>query len=342
MKTLFYKAGGIVQQFFPFDFLVKVTGQSFVSAFYHAVSNEPAPHLKHICKVRSTVQFEKDLDFLLQHYQALDITEVIHHLHSGEAITKNSFLLSFDDGLREFHDVAAPILQRKGVPAVCFLNSAFIDNHDMFYRHKASLIVDKLQQTVSNTQTAELTNWFSHRNIAVEQQQQYVLSITYAQKLELDELATMIGINVKDYAKDQQPYLTSEQINRLISQGFAFGAHSIDHPLYADLPAKSQIHQTVQSINTVSKNFNLDYKVFSFPFTDTGVSKAFFTAVFGSNYPLVDVCFGSAGLKNDECNNTIQRIPVEKDNFTLQEVLFGEYLSYMVKALCNKNTIKRA
>ena len=36
--------------------------------------------------------------------------------------------LTFDDGFRELHDVVAPILLRKGIPATFFVNSAFIDN----------------------------------------------------------------------------------------------------------------------------------------------------------------------------------------------------------------------
>jgi peptidoglycan/xylan/chitin deacetylase (PgdA/CDA1 family) len=137
--------------------------------------------------------------------------------------------------------------------------------------------------------------------------------------------------------QQNRPYLESRQINELIEQGFHFGAHSIDHPLYADIDEQEQLRQAKQSIEEITASFNLDYRLFAFPFSDYGVSKRFFEQLSDS----VDLTFGTSGLKHDSCMFNKQRIPVESRNYTAQEIIYGEYLYYICKMLLHKNRIKR-
>src|SRR5690606_39560979 len=97
-------------------------------------------------------------------------------------------------------------------------------------------------------------------------------------------------------------------INELIAQGFTFGAHSLNHPLYEELSLDEQIHQTLASIEDIKNRFQLDYTVFSFPFTDFKVNKKFFSAI--KNH--VDLTFGSAGIKDDEIAFNLQRLRSEE------------------------------
>jgi hypothetical protein len=55
-------------------------------------------------------------------------------------------VLTFDDGLVECHRFVAPLLKRKGIPAVFFLNNRFIDNLDLFYRYKVSLLIHRIRE----------------------------------------------------------------------------------------------------------------------------------------------------------------------------------------------------
>src|SRR5687768_8144112 len=118
--------------------MTALTNHNFILPFYHIVSNEECPHIKNLYRVKTTAQFESDLDFLLQHYTAISINE-LNHVVEGKFKNKKIFFLSFDDGLREVHDVIAPILLRKGLPATFFLNADFIDNRALMFRYKVSL-----------------------------------------------------------------------------------------------------------------------------------------------------------------------------------------------------------
>ncbi len=322
--------------------LIKATGQNIILPFYHAVSDDEVIHIRHLYNVKSSKTFESDLDFFLKYYKPIDYYQLVDSINNNKKINENSFLLSFDDGLSEFYNVIAPILKRKGIPAICFLNSAFIDNKDLFFRYKASVLIHKLQSTVvSSSLEKEIISWFKQLNLTYDNNYRSLLSINYLKRNYLDDLASLIGFDFNEYMQKYKPYLSTEQINSLIKQQFLFGAHSIDHPQYSDLNENQQLLQTESSINEVITKFNLNYKIFSFPFTDFSVQKSFFDNIFEKNNSIADLTFGCAGLKHDSCIRNIQRIPIEIDNFSAQEIVYGEYLYYIVKAFINKNTIKR-
>lgn len=229
-------------------------------------------------------------------------------------------------------------MKRKGIPSLNFLNADFVDNKDLFYRYKVSVLIEKLQTTAfSEDIQKEIKHWFLDQGITLDNDYKGLLKITYQQKDILDNLAQVISLDFKDYLKKEEPYLTSGQINELIKQGFHFGAHSIDHPPYHTIPLEEQLRQTKESIHMIASNYQLTYNTFSFPFTDFNVSKTFFNEI-KSN---VGLTFGCAGLKNDCVNFNKQRKPFEIDGFNGEEILRGEYLYYIFKSLLNKNTIHR-
>lgn len=303
--------------------MIRMTGKRTIFPFYHLVSDDDVLHVKHLYKVRTTKEFTADLDFLLKYYKPLSITDYLDSLKNERPLPGNNFILSFDDGLREFHDVAAPILLRKGIPALCFLNSAFIDNKDLFYRYKASVLVEGLKRC----------------NEVVNKKQ--ILKLNYRNKRVIDILAPPQEVNFSEYLRDQRPYLDSAQINSLIQQGFSFGSHSIDHPEYRFLAEEEQIRQTKESLDLIRNQFGIKEKLFCFPFTDQGVKRSFFDKVFDPVNPIADLTFGGAGMKNDTISGNIQRIPFEGTSLTGNQILKTEYLYYMIKSIFGKNTIKR-
>ena len=102
----------------------------------------------------------------------------------GQGSRRKQMVLSFDDGLVECHQVIAPLLMTKGVPATFFLNNHFIDNRDLFFRYKASLIID---QVISECKTREKAAEY----LAIPEQQvpEAIRMIKFGQQVLLDELA---------------------------------------------------------------------------------------------------------------------------------------------------------
>jgi peptidoglycan/xylan/chitin deacetylase (PgdA/CDA1 family) len=321
------------------QFLLNITGQRLIFPFYHVVSDCNIPHISHLYTIKRIENFIRDLDFLLKYYSPIDFNDFQELVLNKREPTKPSFLLTVDDGLKEFHDVIAPILLHKGIPAVCFLNSGFIDNKNLFFRYKESLLVDTFTQNPNLKASPRVIDWFSAYSIKPPEMLKFILSISYDQKAILDEIALLINCDFNEYLYHNSPYLTSSQVRSLINSGFCFGAHSIDHPEYQFINFEEQIRQTTHSIEEVRSLFNLDYKTFSFPFTDFNVSKQFFNKIHED--AIADITFGCAGQKKEISSTHFQRVSFEMNNLSAREIHNAELMYFIIRALFGKNTISR-
>lgn len=318
----------------PLPFLRFIAGQRIVMPVYHLVSDVPVPHISPLYPIKNTRDFTQDLDFLLRNYTPIDLPQLIAATNGEVQLPRNAFFLSFDDGLSQFHDIIAPILARKGVPATCFLNSSFIDNRDLFFRYKAALAANAIGNSPHLLRDTAVQHWFAAHSIT------NLLHIRYSNRHLLDSLLPLLGIDTKTYLAKAQPYLTSEQVSTLIKQGFHFGAHSCDHPEYADINVAEQVRQTVDSLQHIAHSFELPYRAFAFPFTDFGADDAVFQAMHGKNAH-TDISFGCAGMKRDSWPQHFQRIPVEKEGLSAEKTIHSEYLYYLLKAPFGRNVTRR-
>jgi len=290
------------------------SGKSFpvLLPFYHLVSDEELPWRSNY-NYPTIAQFEADLDFLLQHYKAVELAD----LKQGNNFSK-CFHLSFDDGLKECYDVVAPILRRKGVPATFFINPSFIDNKDLFHRYKASEIIANLKA----------------KNINISLQR------TYGDLASLDEMAEEIGLNWGEWLAENKPYMTMNQVESLQKDGFTVGSHSMDHPEFELLDEESQLEEIKESMAWVVQHLNPAIKAFAFPFTDVAVSDAVFEACHRAQ--IFDLSFGTAGLKKEQIAFHFQRLAMEdRIDIPAKKRLKEVYLGYRMKQLLGKHYARR-
>ena len=329
---------GAIAPFFSLQNLIQRSGHRLLLPFYHSVQgDQPLHHIRHLYRPRSKQKFEQDLDFILRHFQPISLASLVEHVQQSKPFEQNSFFLSFDDGLKEVYEIAAPILERKGVTATVFLNSAFVDNKDLFFRYKASLLIEQFRSKGLDSSQKLLLNTIG---ISESNFPQKILEIEYVHRNQLDKIAEILNVEFDNFLKSETPYLTSAQITNLAERGFTFGGHSIDHPFYKDISVDEQIRQSQESIQLARQLSESNISAFSIPFSDEGVSKTFFET--GKKEKWLDISFGISGLKKDEVPYHLHRFPIEKSTWSAQKQIQTEYLYHFVKALFGKNRISRS
>ncbi|UKB78661.1 polysaccharide deacetylase family protein [Chryseobacterium sp. MEBOG07] len=311
---------------FPLDYCLPL---------YHSVSDKELPHIKHVIRYKTTKQFEDDLDHMAKNFQFVDWQEFKGFMSGNFKPKKKIALLTFDDGFREFYDIAAPILERKGIYACNFVNPAFIDNKDMMFRCKASLLADAAER--KKTIDPEIYFVLSLKNLDRRFLQKKILAINYQEKDTLDWLAEKLEVDFKVYSKEYKPYLSTEELKELTRKGFGISSHSWDHPKYGDLSLKEQMETTDKTFAYLKENGFL-YESFAFPFTDFEVQKDFFDELFKNEE--IYCSFGCAGIKLDSVSRNFQRIPMEMGE-SGKQILKKEIAYFRLKKLINKNTIIR-
>lgn len=322
-KIIFYLLGGLASNIIPLKWLINLSGIHYILPFYHTLADVAPPHIKHLYPVRSRQRFSEDLEFFLKHFEPATPEQWIEKFRSDGTPKKPYFLVSFDDGFASFKSEAFPILKKYCLTAICFINTSFLDNREIFYRCKASYLKERLiqlrKQNLNKIHIKELDN------------------IDYSHRHELERFITEDQIDITAYFSKEKIYLSTEDVIELKNQGIYFGGHSKDHPLYRNLSLKEQLKQTLESVEEVASITGSNLKLFAFPFTDDGVNLLFFEQISS----VVDLSFGTAGLKIDDVKFNFQRIPMEVGNYSAAAIVYGEYFYFLVKKLLGRHTIRR-
>jgi hypothetical protein len=188
-----------------------VTGITPLVPYYHTVSDERLAHICHLHPYKNKRQFLSDLDFLCRRYQPVSLGDLLDFVKRGKKLKKGSFIITFDDGYSQVYSVVAPLLFQKGIPAIYFLASDFIDNKNLGFRNKASLIVDRLLRDREDP-PAHLPAGLAGLNVPADQWPARILAVKYREASVLDEIALSVGIDFQEYLSTEQPYLTSAQV----------------------------------------------------------------------------------------------------------------------------------
>tara|TARA_R110001583_G_scaffold47774_2_gene149622 strand:+ start:1859 stop:2884 length:1026 start_codon:yes stop_codon:yes gene_type:complete len=337
-KELIFKFR-ICYSFLPTKLLLKMAGKKVILPFYHTAIGGEINFVNHLYNAKSEREFEQDLDYLLKYFKPINIKTLVK-IKSGEIKNPDPcFFLSFDDGLSKFYLFIAPLLLKYNVPATVFLNSDFVNNQALFYRYKVNLLIDKvLKIELTEKLQNEISKVIKTTKINKYDFIKWLKNCTHFNNFELDKIAILLKVSFKDFLVKEKPYLSSQQIKELITKGFTFGAHSCSHPRYDLIDFENQLCETKDSIHFVTKTFNLEQKLFSFPFSDVGVSKLFFKEMEKNNI----YSFGTSGLKDENLDFHLQRIPMEySSKYSAKTIIKGELFYYILKRFINRNKIKR-
>ena len=332
-KDLFLKTADLL----PLSFLKKKSVANTLLPYHHTVSNNFLPHIGHLYPYKNEAQFEKDILYLKKNFKSIHPDELLVFIERNESLPKNKFLLSFDDGFKEIHDVVAPILIKHSLPAIFFINPAFIDNKEMFYRNKLSLLMEGVSKNKNDLNLInDIASLLEINDAGVNEVLQQLKNIRKETEL-LNTLANRLNFSFTDYLKDKQPYLNLLQLHNLKEQGFTIAAHSWGHPYYSQLSLEMQLQETNSSCDFVQNNNLCDKRYFSFPHTDEGLSQSLFTELIKNN----DLLFGIQNQKLELNNKMLHRFNAERPNLSLEKQVKGILLYSWATEKLGKNKIIR-
>lgn len=335
LKSIYYKSSSAL----PLALLKKFSPPTCLFPYHHIVSDEEVLHIKYLYGYKNVSQFTKDLEILLKNFRPISADDLIKNIHTKNKLPRNTFLLTFDDGFREVHDVIAPLLEAKGIPAIFFINPAFINNKKLFYRSKASLLIHELVKNKNNNPLlSDVASVLHTSDQSVDELIVLIKKFKSTDEEIMDALALEFSLSFDDYLKEQRPFLTAEQLTSLSARGFTIGAHSWDHPYYDQLSLGDQIEQTLSSCSYVHEKIHPTYTTFSFPYYDTNLSQQLLNAL---NKEDIDLLFGIQNQKDELHNNVVHRFNAERPDVSFNSQLKGLLLYLAIQNKTGRLKVKR-
>jgi peptidoglycan/xylan/chitin deacetylase (PgdA/CDA1 family) len=197
---------------------------------FHHISATESPFTTGMSVSITPRKFEEALRFLTRYYSPVSLQDVLTNA-DGRGLPRRAVLVTFDDAYASVAELAAPLCRQFGVPAVFFVNAAFLDNQ--------RLAPDNLVCYVANAMGMETIRAAAGavRGVGTFQLQSlselfncFFPAISLAEReVFLDALRQFAGINEGRLAKETGLYLTSKQLGEMASFDFEIGNHTYTH-----------------------------------------------------------------------------------------------------------------
>jgi peptidoglycan/xylan/chitin deacetylase (PgdA/CDA1 family) len=88
-------------------------------------------------------QLERQLAFIKRWFHPVGIDDLFSFVHADKPLPRNPILITFDDGYRDNHDVALPILSRHGVPATFFVATDYVQRRRLFWWDRVAWTINR-------------------------------------------------------------------------------------------------------------------------------------------------------------------------------------------------------
>jgi peptidoglycan/xylan/chitin deacetylase (PgdA/CDA1 family) len=230
---------------------------------YHGVAKETSIFTDGTDLRHDPGEFERHLDYLLQHYKPVSLRELVAGLENDRP-PQRAVVITIDDGFADSIRQAVPILFRRRIPTTIFPVTSVIGNVDLMWQHKLAwllangyeaLIHDALKgEAFPTPDDGESLVHFTRRSFRAE-----LPGI-------LECVLRRTGHTGRELASAMRPYLEPEEIAQADPEFVEFGNHTHTHPILSSLTAEQQRGEIVSARDIIASLTGRPPLALAYPF----------------------------------------------------------------------------
>jgi len=207
--------------------------------------------------------FEAQMRVVAENFAPLPLTEAVGRLAAGE-LPSRAACVTFDDGYRDNVEVALPILQRQGVPATFFVATGFLDGgcmwNDKIIEALRSMPGPMLDLQAWGLPVFEIGDTQSRRRAI----QQILPALKYRPSAEREARAEHLKMATGASAASSL-MMGEADIRALRAAGMEIGAHSVTHPILANVEVGQARREIVESGQRLGEILREPVRLFAYP-----------------------------------------------------------------------------
>lgn len=193
---------------------------------YHRVLERPDPYRRGDPTV---AEFDWQMTLLAREFTVLPLADAVARLATG-TLPARAACVTFDDGYRDNLTLAAPVLQRHGVPATFFVATDYLDGGAMWNDCLIEAVAGAPEGTLDladlDLPRFELTDTASRRACL----NTLLPAVKHLEPARRADVVALVGERCRLSAPPQW-MLTSPELRSLHRLGFEIGAHTCSHPI---------------------------------------------------------------------------------------------------------------
>jgi peptidoglycan/xylan/chitin deacetylase (PgdA/CDA1 family) len=266
--------------------------------YYHRVNDDNDPFFPAI----PTALFEQEMRFLRRHYTVVSLSELLDRL-TGES-AKPVVAITFDDGYRDNHRNAFPILEGYGLPATIFLTTGSMDTGEALWFETLALAFKRTAQEFLDIEIGAgervWTRTETERHRANERVFAILRTLPDAERRRcLARIQRQLATREDGEMRDRM--LTWNQVRFMQSRGIDFGGHTVTHPFLSRMTSEGFLWEVSECKKRIEEETQLPAPHFAYPNgreEDFGAAnkdlirragyRAAVTTIWGTNYGSTD------------------------------------------------------
>jgi peptidoglycan/xylan/chitin deacetylase (PgdA/CDA1 family) len=251
VKKVFY----IVTDFMghsAFNFIYKNYFKNSLTIFlYHEVNDKPSEFADSYQLNTPPKIFQEQIDAILKNYNILNPSDV---LKGKWATDKPSALITFDDGTLDIFENALPILKKRSINPIVFMNFAMVKGNEIFW---------SALKTFLSTKSLEFKKFLADKGIGEESYHTLNKDIvdSFLSSLQEDTRNNLIN-QIKDYYGTFPSY---EYISKLSSDEVTLGNHLYNH-FNANYITSDHLEEQYLKNDIILKELRQGHQYFAYPF----------------------------------------------------------------------------
>lgn len=234
---------------------------------YHRIGDASVTSLDRDVYSADADTFDAQMAFLQRHCDVISPDEIDAALRTRRG---RHVLITFDDGYRDNHVTALPILRSHGLKATFFLTTGFIDRPQLPWWDEIAMLVRN-----SATDQIDLSPWLakplvlagpSARDAAIRQVLNVYKALPGDQSAHLLEcLRHVSGATETVSALSEGLWMTWDMVRDLHAHGMTIGGHTVSHPLLARISDAQQWLEISGCARRIREEVGQAMRYFAYP-----------------------------------------------------------------------------
>jgi peptidoglycan/xylan/chitin deacetylase (PgdA/CDA1 family) len=194
----------------------------------------------------------------------VDLTDALSALKEGRELPSRAVAITFDDGYRDNLELAAPMLERLGLPATFFLAPALLSGEISPWWERLAWAVTNSSRTSVAFDGGDLDLGATGATASYGVMCETVKRRTQAERLEaVDEL---VGLLEPSGAYDDAKLMLDwDGARGLARRGFTIGSHSLDHAILCNESPEEQARNLALSRSLLERELEVPVDLLAYP-----------------------------------------------------------------------------
>lgn len=246
-----------------------------VGIAYHGVTRDRLEGIDNLYgKHIDARTLEQHLDLIGRDFNVVSLSDVVDCMKGGRSLPRRAVFLTFDDGYAGNHDVALPLLLKRGFPATFFVTSGLIGT-------AGRLPLDVLDAAIKATRRESIAIRLSDHAVPLtmatpQSRCDAALRIRRVYKdlpsprdnEFLERILRDLGFEEPDAVPPSGGHtsmMTWQQVTSMARQGMEIGSHTHNHRILARLPAAEAARELSESRKTIEDHTGTPCRFFCYP-----------------------------------------------------------------------------